>query len=80
MSDLSTALGRVRNSLASNLGADGVLVLTKGDVAEVLALINQTVNPQGEPFAPKSSEPINPHSAAQRGAEYHHGDSREAGR
>lgn len=51
MNDLSTALGRVRNSLASNLGADGVLVLTKGDVAEVLALINLPANPQGEQVA-----------------------------
>ena len=39
MNDLSTALGRVKNALASNLGADGVLVLAKGDVAELLALI-----------------------------------------
>ncbi|MFL1495615.1 hypothetical protein [Pseudomonas antarctica] len=39
MNDLSTALGRVKNALASNLGADGVIVLAKGDVAELLALI-----------------------------------------
>jgi len=51
MNDFSTALGRVRNALASNLGADGVLALTKGDVAEVLALINQPANSQGEQVA-----------------------------
>lgn len=70
MNDLSTALGRVRNSLASNLGADGVLVLTKGDVAEVLALINQTVNPQGEPVAWTEVDVLDFMSVALRHAEY----------
>lgn len=41
MNDLCTALGRVKNALASNLGADGVLVLAKGDVAELLELIEK---------------------------------------
>ena len=41
MIDLNTALGRVKNALASNLGADSVLVLAKGDVAELLALIEK---------------------------------------
>lgn len=41
MIDLSTALGRVKNALASNLGADSVLVLAKVDVAELLALIEK---------------------------------------
>lgn len=70
MNDLSTALGRVRNSLASNLGADGVLVLTKGDVAEVLALINQTANPQGEPVAWTEVDVLDFMSVALRHAEY----------